>query len=138
MTNLLDRFKKTSVGSFNRDVSYYDKILPSSELDRHEGISAIIISWRNILRTPEETYDHDPEYGTKLSRFIFDPSDPITKEKILDEVKSKLMRYDDRARIGKIKILQHNNKKGFTLDITIKYRGEERDFTVDIDDTLVG
>lgn len=138
MSNLLDRFKKVNIGSFTKDNNYDDKLLPSSELERHEGISAIIQSWRNILRTPERTADHDPNYGSKLSQFIFEPNDPITREQIEDEVRNKLMTYDDRGKIGQINIYPHKNRKGYTVDIVVRYKGEETNLTIPIDTTLTG
>lgn len=137
MSSILDRFKKTTIGNVNKDVNYEDILLPSSELSRHEGISAIIKSWRNILRTPEGTADHDPEYGTKLSRYIFEPADEETVTKIKDEIRNKLMRYDDRASISSINVFPLNSRKGYTISIRVRYKGEENDLTVDVDESLV-
>lgn len=137
MSNLLNRFKRSTVGSAKKDSNYTDKLLPTADLERKEDIFAILESWRNILITPERTSDHDPEYGSRLSRYIFEPADPETQEEIVDEVKTKLMRFDNRATIGKIDIFPFKNMKGFTLDITVRYKGREEHLKQPIDESLL-
>lgn len=137
MSNILNRFKNNTVGSANKDVNYTDELLPSADLERKEGIYAIIESWRNILITPERSVDHDPEYGSKLPEYIFEQSDEVTQEEIIDEIKTKLMTYDNRATIGRINIHPHMNRKGYTIQMTVRYKGEEQQLKQSFDESLL-
>lgn len=137
MANLLSRFKKDAVGSREKDSIHDDKLQPSGDFTKHQGINAILTSWKKILRTRLRTADHDPEYGTKLHEYIFEPQDNETKEKIIDEVKNTLMKFDDRATISKINVLFSRNRKGFILDITVRYNDDERDIKVKFDENTV-
>lgn len=138
MANILNRFKNTTIGSANKDINFTDKLLSTANLEKYEGINAIIESWKNILMTPEGTADHDPEYGSKLSRYIFEPHDETTQELISDEIRTKLMTYDNRATIGRIKVLPYRNSKGYVVVITVRYKGEEKELRQPVDESLVG
>ncbi len=133
MANSLDRFKKTLIGSKKKDSIFTDDILSNASLEKLTGINAIVESWRNILLTPKRTYDHDPEFGSRLKQFIFDPNDEQTKEAIVEEIKTSLMTYDNRGIIKKIDITPLSNMKGYKIDINVKYKNEEktiRDITI--------
>jgi phage baseplate assembly protein W len=136
MSTAIDRFKNVIIGSATKDISYSDDLLPNIELDRKEGIDAIIESWRNILLTPERTADHDPEYGSRLKEFIFEPFDESTQDEIGEEVRNKLMRYDNRATIKNINIFRNRDRKGFILDITVNYKGQEKQLQQSIDESM--
>ena len=75
MANLIDKFKKNVVGSGNKIADYTCKLSSSGEFKRISDLEAILNSWNNILLTPKRTYDHDPEYGSDLYKFVFEPSD---------------------------------------------------------------
>lgn len=137
MANLLDRFKKASVGSVNRDRNYSDEILSSGDFQLYEGINAIVESWKNILITGLRTADHDPEYGSRLREYVFDPADSTTRDKIVDEIKTRLMKFDNRATISKIDIHFLNDRKGFVVDCLVSYNDETKNLKVNIDEYLL-
>lgn len=137
MSNPLSRFRKTTIGSNVRDNIYDDKLLPSGDFVRYEGIDAILTSWKKILTTTKRTSDHDPEYGTRLPEYIFQPHDNETKEKIIDEVRDSLMTFDNRAIIQKIDVVFSRNRKGFVLNIRVRYDEKEKDLKVDFNENLV-
>ena len=108
-------------------------ISSSGDVKRLSEIDVIINSWKNILLTPIGSYDHNPEYGSILYQLLFEPADNITIDKIKAELESKLMLYDDRAKIMSTNIKYiSSNKKGFTVDIDVLYKGEQKNMSVSI------
>lgn len=134
MANLLDRFKKSGVGSAGRIADYLPKVAPYGDFTRITNINTILASWNNILLTPTRTYMHDPEYGTDLIKYIFEPATDATLEKIKKEIEYKLTLYDDRARIDDLEVFFLQNKKGFVTNIYVNYEGEQAELSATIDE----
>jgi phage baseplate assembly protein W len=134
--NLLDRFKKTIVGSKGTIGDFTSAIISSGDFNRITDIQVILNSWSNILLTPTKTYDHDPEYGSNLYKMIFEPCDDQTKNKIKNEIYNKLSKYDDRASIQEMKINYLTNKKGFVVDIIANYKGQKSEVRIVIDESI--
>jgi phage baseplate assembly protein W len=119
--NSLEKFRETSVGSKGRTIEYIAKINPTGDLQKVMDLQAVLTSWNNILTTPLRTYTFDPEFGSELYRYIFDPADLSTRQKIDDEVRYRLNLFDDRATITDVKIEFLSNKKGFNVTVLVKY-----------------
>jgi phage baseplate assembly protein W len=119
--NSLQKFQQTSVGSKGRIIDYAAKISPSGDLQKLTDLQVILTSWNNILTTPLRSYTFDPAYGSNLYKYVFDPADETTSQKIEDEVRYRLNSFDDRAVITDVKIEFLSNKKGFNVIIFVKY-----------------
>lgn len=136
MSNFLDRFNKTVVGIKSKIADYVPTISPQGDFKRVTNLETILLSWNNILLTPERTYTFDPSYGCELYKMVFEQADDTTMEKIKNEVVSKIQRYDDRAKIMQVNIQFLTNKKGFTLSLLVEYEGEQSELGLTIDDSL--
>lgn len=134
MANLMDKFKKNVIGSRNIVADYTSKIDPTAEFHRVTQLQAILNSWNNILLTPRRTYDHDPEYGSDLHKYVFEPTDVTTLEGIKDEIKRSLMVYDTRATITNIDVVFLAEKKGFSVNIYAEYENEEGHLSAKFDE----
>lgn len=101
------------------------------------GIDTVIENLRRMLLTPRGTYPFDPEFGSDIYKFIFEPADLVTKEEIEYEVSSLIsyLRYP-KTKIT-YKVIFFNDSKGFRLDFDIKYNGEHKKSTVVLDETLL-
>lgn len=137
MANLLSRFKKQVIGSDTAIFDFLPKITASGEFKRVRDIDVIITSWNNILLTPRRTYINDPEYGSDLHKMIFEPADDTTTERIKDEIERSIGYYDDRAIITDITVTLMSNGKGFSVDISVEYEGDEGTLSVKFDDSTV-
>lgn len=135
MANLLDRFNTEVRGSETRIYDYLPKITATGDFRRINDLDVIINSWTNILMTPRRTYINDPEYGSDLHLQVFEPADTISVEKIEVEVVDRLRIYDDRASITSLQVFTMKNKKGFSIDMVIDYKGLKRDVSISFDDT---
>jgi len=112
------------------------KITQSGDLQRTEGIDEIIKSLSNVLMISKKTYFFDPGLGCNLYKYVFEPVDISTKMEIEQELSQSIFEYENRAEIN-YEVLFFKNKKGFRVNIYVKYRGEKRKLSIDIDETLL-
>jgi len=132
MSNILEKFRKNIVGSRSRITDYMPLISSSGDFSRVSNIKAILNSWNNILLTQTRTYVGNPEYGSDLYKYVFEPADDITAESIKDEIQYRLMLYDDRALLTNIEVSFMNDGHGFVADIDLEYEGQEDFLSVEI------
>jgi len=135
MANLLDRFKKQVIGSEETLHDYLPTIASIGDFKRLNDLNVIINSWNNILLTPRGTYLHDPEFGSDLYKYVFEPADDNSVDGIIREVIDRVGLYDDRATIDDVEVDISNNGKRVTVKIYINFRGEKGILDVKFDDT---
>ena len=134
MANILDKFKTTSIGSSGRVLDFSSKLSPSGDFSKLYDMDAILASWSNILITPRGSMDHDPEFGSDLYLYIFEPADSSTQDSIKDEIYRAITTYDDRANIDEIVVSFFKNKKGFNVSITANYEGDNSEMNLNMDE----
>lgn len=135
MPNLLDRFNKQVLGSTNKLYDYLTVISSRGDFKRIENLNVILNSWNNILLTPRGTYLHDPEFGSDLYKYVFEPADESTVEAIKREVVDRITRYDDRATIENAVVTIQSDGKRINVELYVNYRGEKGILDVKFDDT---
>lgn len=135
-TITLEKFNKLVSGKKGIPVDIDSKLHASGDFLRLEGIDVIIKGVTNILLTSAGTYLFDPPYGVPLYKYVFEQADEHTRDKILNEVDRQLERYEDRAQITTNAVFL-SNKKGFRLDIMIKYKGKQKKIHITIDETYL-
>lgn len=135
MANLLDRFKTEVIGSQTMVRDYLSVISSIGDFKRITDLNVILNSWNNILLTPRGTYLHDPEYGSDLYKYVFEPADDTTIEGIKREVVDRITLYDDRANIEDIQVNIQNNGKRINVKLYVNYQGEKGVLDVKFDDT---
>jgi len=135
--NSLEKFQQTSVGSRGRIIDYIAKISPAGDLQKVMDLQAILTSWNNILTTPLRSYSFDPEFGSELYKYVFDPADASTVQKIDGEVRYRLSSFDDRAAITNVKIEFLSNRKGFNVTVFVKYNKQHGQITSIITESLL-
>ena len=134
MANILDKFKTTSIGSSGRVLDFSSKLSPSGDFNKLFDMDAILTSWSNILMTPRGSMDHDPEFGSDLYLYIFEPADSVTQESIKNEIYRAITTYDDRANIDEINVAFFKNKKGFNVSIVASYGNGNSELNLTIDE----
>lgn len=130
-----NKFFKSTVGSRGLLSDFTSVISSKGDFSKITGLNVILRSWNMILSTPIRSMDHDPEFGSELYKYLFEPADNTTSERIINEVKTVLAKYDDRARVSDVIVTFFNDKKGFNLDIYVDYENEISSFPVIIDET---
>ena len=129
-------FYKNVPGTVDKDLDVDNNIGPDGDLIRLEGIDTIVRSLITLLVVPTRTYLFDPDFGVGIYRYIFEQSDEKTKESIINAVNGAISRYETRADIN-TDVTFYSDKKAFRLDIAIEYRGEKKDISIDIDETIL-
>jgi len=135
MANLLDRFQSQVIGSetFLRD--YLSIVASTGDFKRIDNINVILNSWNNILLTPRGTYIHDPEFGSDLYKYVFEPSDDESIEGIKREVVDRISLWDDRATIEEIEVTVSTDGRRINVAVYVNYEGETGILDVKFDET---
>jgi phage baseplate assembly protein W len=134
LPNIIDSFKETSIGSSGRILDFSSKIDASGNFTILYDLDAIIKSWNNILITPKLSCDHDPDFGSNLYLFLFEPADKRTQVAIKNEIMTELSTYDVRATIDNITVNFFQNKKGFSVLIFVSYFGNKKTLNISFDE----
>lgn len=98
-----------------------------------QGLETVIRSIINLLLIPKRTYPFDPEFGSKIFNFIFEPLDDIMLDSLKKELADGLSNEEDRCKF-KIDI----SKKGTSKDkkvnviVTISYKDQKKKVYVPI------
>jgi len=130
MVSPLDKFNNHVIGSKSVLYDYIPVVSSSGDFSSISGIQTVINSWNNILLTPTRTYVENPEYGSDLYKYIFEPADETTIEGIKSEIQYRLMLYDNRALLTNINISFMNDRHGFVVDLDLEYQGDKKTLTV--------
>ena len=136
MASTLDKFKREVIGSKGTIADYTSKISSNADFQRIKDLDVVLNSWRNILLTPVGSYDHDPEYGSELYKYVFEPADDYTASAIRDEITFRLALYDSRATITNVVVDYLPNERGFILQMNVKFGGKTGDLTVKLDEAV--
>jgi phage baseplate assembly protein W len=132
--SLLNKFIRTTAGSKHQDTDYKPTISSSGDFTKTIGLETILNSWNTILQIPTRTYFFDPPFGCDIFKRIFDPADQITLDLIKDEIENQLFGNDDRARVESIDVKFLRNKKGYTVNVYVIYKGERGNVKAIIDE----
>ena len=135
MANILNRFFDEVIGSATSIKDYISIISARGDFKRIKDLQVILVSWNNILLTPTRTYVLDPDFGSDLYKYVFDPADEGTIETIKTEVISKISLYDDRAAIEDVQVRAMRGGHGYEINIVADYNGVKGSLTVKVDDT---
>jgi len=134
MSSLLERFQKNVVGSQGKIADYLPVISSSGDFARVNDLEVILSSWNNILLTPLRTYLYNPAYGSELYKYVFEPADDRTVQRIQAEVLNRISKYDDRATITSINVKFMHDRHGFVVDIEVEYEDKTGTLSIAIDE----
>ncbi|MCK5601522.1 GPW/gp25 family protein [Candidatus Pacearchaeota archaeon] len=137
MSATLQRFHENVLGTKDEVADFSSVITPKGDFKRSTGLQVILRSWNNILNTPLRTASHDPDYGSELYKYVFEPLDDYTRKAIEDEVRIRLITYDNRARITSITVNFLQDGKGFLVSVEAEYKGEKGELSVEVDESSV-
>ena len=136
MATILDKFISTVSGSKGTINDYLPIIAPKGDFTRISGIDVIINSYRTILLTSKGSYDHDPDFGCDLYKFIYEPATETTRQSLELVITDQLLRYEDRAKLVGMEVYFLSGRKGFIMNVFIEYNNEKKDLSLTIDETM--
>ena len=106
--------------------SFYIDILSktdlSGELQLAYNEDAVKIFIRNVLETNRGEKKFDPNFGSNLRKYLFEPVDIGTAFDILSEVEDGILSNDEEGRIRNlnVKVTPDVDNNAFIVDITYK------------------
>lgn len=56
----------------------------------------------NLLRSPAGQRPFDPDYGTNIEKFLFEPADPLTESQINEDVAYAISKFEPRVELVSI------------------------------------
>lgn len=103
---------------------------PSAEQWLFHGSSNLDVlasSVKSVLRTSVGERVMEPEFGTELTKYIFDPVISSVSSVILEEIVSALSRWEPRVSVVGIDAKRENNNRSilFSLDLVSKLDGSK-------------
>lgn len=90
------------------------------DLDNNEedGVKSRIF---HIVFTPKGQRLRQPEFGTNLIKYIFDPNDSTTLDAIKEEIQTAIKKYISNVEFNDISVYEDgDNGKIVSLDYTVK------------------
>jgi len=105
-----------SVSQGFRDISMtFAKHPLTNDLIALKNTNAIQRSLKNIVFTyPGEKF-FDPEFGSKVSRMLFEIITPLTANRIKREIEYSIDRYEPRVSLTKVKVIPNYDNNEFNI-----------------------
>ena len=95
----------------------------NNDLIAMKNVNAITRSIRNIiLTTPGEKF-FDPDFGSNVSKLLFENVDDITASQIQEEIEFSINNYEPRVKLINVEVLADNDNASFDTIITYEVIG---------------
>ena len=104
-----------------KDVSMSFKVNPlNNDLVALKNANAIARSVRNIILTSPGEKFFNPDFGSNVSKLLFENLDEVTALAIRDEIETAINNYEPRVSLIDVEVTPYFD--GNSLDAKIKYR----------------
>ena len=109
-----------------KDISMTFQANPlNNDLIAIKNENAIARSIRNIVFTlPGEKY-FNPNFGSKISKVLFENIDDITAAVIVDEIKESIRNYEPRVKLLDVQAFPNFDNNQFDVNITYEIIGSD-------------
>tara|TARA_Y100000766_G_C18804168_1_gene554628 strand:+ start:388 stop:780 length:393 start_codon:yes stop_codon:yes gene_type:complete len=87
--------------------------------------SAIKQAIVNLLLTNKGERLMNPEYGSDIRRYLFEPLDYGTANQITGNIKSTIDTFEPRISVLNLRALPNNDDNGFDVEMTYEIRGTD-------------
>ena len=95
----------------------------NNDLIAIKNVNAISRSVRNIiLTTPGEKF-FDPDFGSNVSKLLFENVDDITASQIQEEIEFSINNYEPRVKLINVEVIADNDNASFDTIITYEVIG---------------
>ena len=74
----------------------------------------------HVILTEKKTRIRKPDFGTDLIKYIFDPSDALTWQKIEDEIKDSVSKYVNGVTINSVDVIRSTDSDN-EVYVDVKY-----------------
>jgi len=126
MNSILSDFNRPSyqptvvAGDIYKDVSFSfihpatGDVLPATDIE------AVKNSIKNIVLTPRGTRPFFPEFGTRVSRLLFELASPITASQIKDEIIDGVQKFEKRVSTFQVKVDDDHERNAYRITTTFQ------------------
>lgn len=90
--------------------------------------AAIKADLMHLILTRKGQRLYNPDFGTDLLRFIFEPEDGLTLEKIKDEIKTVVKRFLPKLQINQI-LVEQSTESEYAAVVRLEYSITDEVFT---------
>ena len=97
----------------------------NSDLIGLKNASAIARSVRNIVMTSPGEKFFQPDFGSRVSKLLFENIDDITASQIQEEIEFAITNYEPRVTLINVKIVADNDNALFDATITYEIIGAD-------------
>ena len=97
----------------------------TNDLVVSKDASAIKQSIVNLLMTNKGERVYQPEYGSDLRRFLFEPMDFATAATIQSNIVSTIKKFEPRIGILSLEAIPNFDDNGFDVEMTYEIRGTD-------------
>jgi len=107
-------------GDIYKDVSFSfihpatGDVLPATDIE------AVKNSIKNIVLTPRGTRPFFPEFGTRVSRLLFELASPITASQIKDEIIDGVQKFEKRVSTFQVKVDDDHERNAYRITTTFQ------------------
>ena len=84
-----------------------------------KNASAIARSVKNIVFTQPGEKFFDEDFGSRVSRFLFENVDPVTASDIRDEIIQSILNYEPRVKLTTVRVIPNYDNN--SMDALIVY-----------------
>jgi phage baseplate assembly protein W len=126
MNSILSDFNRPSyqptvvAGDIYKDVSFSfihpatGDVLPATDIE------AVKNSIKNIVLTPRGTRPFFPEFGTRVSRLLFELASPITSSQIKDEIIDGVQKFEKRVSTFQVRVDDDHERNAYRITTTFQ------------------
>lgn len=126
MNSILSDFNRPSyrptvvAGDIYKDVSFSfihpatGDVLPATDIE------AVKNSIKNIVLTPRGTRPFFPEFGTRVSRLLFELASPITASQIKDEIIDGVQKFEKRVSTFQVRVDDDHERNAYRITTTFQ------------------
>lgn len=135
ITKYNDQYKQISqTAELYSDFNHFFKANPfTGDIGRKTDIESVKQSIRNILLTNKYERLRDPQLGTVLNHFLFENyNGSSTSSEIENEIKQTLKKYEPRANIIKVKVVNQEETNSIELSIKFSVINIEKEETLNL------
>lgn len=91
-------------------------------LDLNQNMNDKVLSEiLHVIFTTKGTRLRKPDFGTELIKYIFEPSDDLTWNKVNAEIKKAVSTYVPNAAINEVKVYRNENNDDNTILVSVNY-----------------
>ena len=126
MNSILSDFNRPSYqptvvsGDVFADVSFNFIHPATGDVLLATDIEAVKNSIKNIVLTPKGTRPFFPEFGTRVSRLLFELASPITASQIKDEIISGVEKFEKRVSTFQVRVDDDHERNAYRITTTFQ------------------